>query len=78
MASPLVVDERDTGFARIALRFDEAREPRLTLRVELLESEHVIEVSVPEEKAMDAFIHPFAYLPRVAAVPTPRRTTATA
>lgn len=64
MSDPLVINEREDEFAHIALWYHGAHaRPKLTLRVEFVgPGQSAIETPVPEDKAMDAFNHPFAYL----------------
>lgn len=67
MSSSLVINERDNEFAHVALWYHGADvQPKLTLRVEFAgEGRGIIEASIPEERAMEAFNHPFAYLATV-------------
>lgn len=69
MSGSRVINERETEFAHVALCYHglDAR-PKLTLRVEFAAAGRgAIEAAIPEERAMEAFNHPFAYLATAAA-----------
>lgn len=63
MNAPRVINERDNGFARVELRYHGVdAEQKLTLHVTFFaEEQGVLETAVPEDRAMDAFNHPFTY-----------------